>query len=816
MGEVFLARDTKLERQVAIKLLAAEFSQQADRLHRFTQEARAASALNHPNILTIYEIGETDGLHFIATEYIEGETLRHHIQHSRMIFREVLDILVQVASALSVAHQASIIHRDLKPENIMLRPDGYVKVLDFGLAKLSEKNTPVTSSEAATLSKKGTDPGTIMGTVQYMSPEQARGKVVDTRSDIFSLGVVLYEMIAGRAPFTGESSTDVLAAILDKEPPPLLRFVDELPTELQRIVQKCLRKERDERYQTMKGLLADLKELRDELALEAKLERSIRPASIVESQVTLIADGEKTKDQSVQPTDAATVQTTSSAEYLVSQLQRHKRGIALVLLVLLITAGGLGYWLFGIRAAGNKQIESIAVMPFVNASGNADVEYLSDGMTETLISSLSQLPKLNVKPRSSVFRYKGKDTDLPTIAKEMNVQAILNGRIMQRGEQITLSLELVDVSKDSVIWSEQYNRKQTDLVSLQSEIARDVSSKLKARLSGADAAKVEKKYTIDPLAYQRYLKGRFYWNKRTSDSLKQAVEYFHQAIEKDPNYALAYSGLAESYVLFPNYSIAAPLDSMPKAKAAALRAIELDDSLAESHVALGVYYANFAWNPPASEKEFRRAIELNPNYATGHQQFGIECLTAIGRYDEAIAEGKRAEELDPLSTIISADLGNILFRARRFDESLAQLNRTLALDPNFWVARWYLGQSFQAKGQYAESIAEYQKALAGNANPWIKAQLVRSLAKGGKRNEALVLLGELQADAVRGVVSSASLALAFGGLGDKDKAFALLDKEVADRGSRASVFAFNPLWDDLRSDPRFAELVRRVEGGKID
>ena len=490
-----------------------------------------------------------------------------------------------------------------------------------------------------------------------------------------------------------------------------------------------------------------------------------------------------------------------------------KRLLFVVVVLAIILLGGF----FGYKyVSPAKQIESIAVMPFVNESGNADVEYLSDGMTETLIKSLSNLPNLSVKPRSTVFRYKGKETDSQTIAKELNVQAILNGRVSQRGEQLTLSLELVDAQKDSVIWSEQYNRKQSDLVSLQSEVTRDVSGKLKSKLSGADVAKVEKKYTANPEAYQLYLKGRFYWSKRTSESLKQAVDYFNQAIEKDPNYALAYSGLAESYTLFPNYSVALPLDSMPKAKTAALRAIELDDSLAETRVALGMYYANFAWNLPKAEQEFRRAIELNPNYATAHHQYGIECLSVMGRFDEAIAEGQRGEELDPLSPIIGADIGNTLMRARRFDESIAQLNRVIALDPNFWVAYWYIGMAYHGKGQYREAVAAYRKGVTLSDNPWVKALLIHSLVKTGERDEAVKLLGELQAASSSRYVSGASLAIAYGSLGEMDKAFASLDKEVADRSSRPLIFSLSVIWDDFRDDLRFTDLIRRVEASKLD
>jgi TolB-like protein/Tfp pilus assembly protein PilF len=486
--------------------------------------------------------------------------------------------------------------------------------------------------------------------------------------------------------------------------------------------------------------------------------------------------------------------------------------IAPLALVMIALGGFFGYRYL----SQTKQIQSIAVMPFVNESGNSDVDYLSDGITETLISSLTKVPNLNVKARSSVFRYKGRDTDAKTIGQELGVQAVLSGRIAQRGDQMNLSLELVDVATENAIWSQQYTRKQSDLVSLQSEIARDVSANLRSKLSGTDSATIAKTYTADPEAYQLYLKGRYQWNKRTSESLKQAVSFFEQAVARDPNYALAYSGLAESYVLFPNYSVALPMECMPKAKAAALRAIELDDSRAETHTALGIYYSEFAWNQPAAEKEFRRAIELNPNYAAARQQFGIECLTPQGRFDEAIAEGKRAAELDPASPIIAADLGNAMYKARRFDDALAQLNKAAALDQNFSVTNWYIGQVLHEKGRYAEAVAAYRKALAADGNPWVKALLIRSLARLGQRGEAVKLLNEVQAEAANRVVSSASFAIAYGALGEKDKAFAFLDKEIAERNGRCPLFAVTPVFDDLRDDPRFAELIKRVDASRID
>lgn len=524
------------------------------------------------------------------------------------------------------------------------------------------------------------------------------------------------------------------------------------------------------------------------------------------------APGEAPTRAQIKMTDQTTVLPTGTGDIGTSKSFDKRLLLAPLALAVIILGGFFGYRYI----TPAKQIESIAVMPFVNESGNPDVEYLSDGMTETLIGSLTKVPNLNVKARSSVFRYKGKETDAKTLGSELNVQAILNGRVAQRGDQLTLSLELVDVATENAIWSQQYTRKQTDLVSLQSEIARDVSNNLQSRLSGTEVAKVQKSYTADPEAYQLYLKGRFQWNRRTGESMKQAAAFFEQAIAKDPNYALAYSALAETYVLFPNYSVALPMDCMPKAKAAALRAIELDDSLAEAHVALGIYFSNFAWNVPASEKEFRRAIELAPNYASAYQQFGIECLAATGRFDEALAAGKRAEELDPVSPIIGADLGLIFVRARRYDEAIAQLNRVAALDPDFWVTYWYLGIANYGKKQYAEAIVAYRKALAASDNPVVKSYLIQSLVKAGQRGEAAELLAALLAESERRYVPSSSLAVAYGALGEKDKAFMILEKEVAERAARPLVLALFVVWDDLRDDPRFAALIRKVEQSKLD
>ena len=823
MGEVYLAEDTELGRQVALKVLLSEVANDEDRVRRFVQEAKAASALNHPNILTVYEIGTFDESRFIATELIKGETLRDRLRGDSMTLREVLDVAMQVAAALNAAHNAGIVHRDIKPENIMLRDDGIAKVLDFGLAKLLQVRSAereVRNEENPTLMQPPqenphsalriphlTAPGVIMGTVVYMSPEQARGKETDARCDIWSLGIVMYEMLTKRTPFAGETANDSIAAILTKDPPSLDAST---PSELQRIVRKSLQKNADERYQTVKDLLLDVKNLKRELEFSEELERSQVPQSTGASNVSTgqVAENATAIHSGVFSTQNSMPQQRSSAEYLVGEIKSHKLVVAAGLLILVLVAGFFGYRYFS--STGSKQIESIAVMPFVNESGNADVEYLSDGMTETLIKSLSNLPNLNVKPRSSVFRYKGKDTDLQTIGKELNVQAILNGRVAQRGDQLTLSLELVDVQKDKVIWTEQYQRKQSDLVSLQSEIARDVSTKLKSKLSGADVAKVEKNYTANPEAYQLYLKGRFYWNKRTSESLKQAADYFNRAIEKDPNYALAYSGLAETYTLYSSYSVALSKDSLPQAKAAAERALELDESLAGAHTALAEYHLYYEFDRVNGEKELRRAIELDPNYATAHQWLGTDVLANSKRFDEALVELRRAEELDPLSPIIGTNVADTFEQARRYDDAIVQYKRTISLDPNFGYVHNGLASTYGAKGMYPEAIAEVRKFIELSSDPTGKGFLGFCLAKSGQRAEAIKVLNELKQESSERYVQSYAFALIYIGLGQKEDALAALEKEVSDRSPNAIFCAVYPELDELRSEPRFKDLLKRM------
>jgi len=813
MGEVYLAQDTKLDRKMAIKFLHEEFSKDADKLARFIQEAKSASALNHPNILTVYEIGEVDGKNYISTELIDGQTLREHLsQKESLQLNQILKIGEQVSEALSAAHQAGIVHRDIKPENIMLRKDGYAKVLDFGLAKLSEPGAIATGSEDATRVQVNTTPGMVMGTVSYMSPEQARGNVTDARTDIWSLGVVLYEMLASKVPFSGETINHTIVSILEKEPPPLAN----VPAELQRIVRKSMTKDVDMRYQSARDLLIDLKNLRRDLDIQGELERSIVPnretanASLENATQMYAADVVAATSSGQAAATQSVTTSSSSLEYAVTQAKSHKLATAIIGVLLVGVISTAGYFAFVSRSGGTKQISSIAVMPFVNEGGKAELEYLSDGMTDTLISSLSQLPNLSVKARSSVFRFKGKETNPQTIGKELNVQAILNGRIAQRGDQLTLTLELVDAQTENVIWSEQYIRQQADLVSLQSEIARNVSAKLSSKLSGTDQQKVAKTYTADPEAYQLYLKGLYHWNKRTGEALKTSIDYFNQAIEKDPSYAQAYAGMALAYVLLPQYSASKPAESMPKAKVAARKALALDDTLAEAHTALANLLYFYERNIPESDREYQRAIELNPNYATAHQWYAGGNLVSTQRFDQTISEGKRAVELDPLSLIANLELGAIYGYARQNDEAVAQLRKIIEMDPNWYLARMVLCQTYSFKGEFGEAIAECEKARGLNDDPAVLSYLARAYALSGKRDEAMKVVAQMHELAKQRYVPAYGFALVYAALGDKDQAFQWLEQSLQDGGWEITFLKVDPAMDSLRSDPRFNNLVKRV------
>jgi len=785
MGEVYLAEDTKLDRKVALKLLPAEVTQDTGRLRRFVQEARAASALNHPNIITIHEVGEVDGIRFIVTEFIDGQTLRRHMAGGRLKAPAALDIATQIASALNAAHAAGITHRDIKPENVMVRRDGLVKVLDFGLAKLTERPAAAVDTEAATMIKANTDPGTVLGTPQYMAPEQARGLEVDARSDVFSLGVTLYEMVAGQPAFAGATASDVIVAILDREPAMLAQYAPGIPHELERIVSKALRKDREERYQTVKDLLLDLKSLKRELEVADFRARS--------------ADSGNGSSKSAIESSA-----TSSAEYLVNSVRQHKIVSAVVSLMLMALVG-FALWMWAGRG-GEKAIDSIAILPFDNVGADPNTEYLSDGIPETLINSLAQLPNLRVIPRSTAFSFKKTDLLPHKIGEKLGVRAVLTGKVTQRGDSLIIQADLIDVERDSTMWGDRYDRKIADILAVQEEISREVAEKLRLRLSGAEREQLAKRSPRNTEAFHLYLIGLNYWNKNTEDSLNKAIEYYQQAIDKDPNYALAYAGLADCY----RYTeLLPPRERKLKAKEAALKALKIDDSLPDAHTVLAVIRYQFDWDWAGADEEFKRVIKLNPNHAAAYNEYGWY-LMYVGRQTEALEQLKQAQKLDPLSRTIPVDLQAPLYFAGQYDLSIEGSRKAMKMDPNFYLPHYTLGIALVQKGEFAEGIAELQKTRALEDQPWIVGALGYSYAVSGKRGEAKKLIDELKELSKQRYVPPYSIGIIYAGLGEKDEAFDWLEKAYADRSPWLVWLKVDPMLKSLRSDPRFTAVLRRV------
>jgi serine/threonine-protein kinase len=648
-----------------------------------------------------------------------------------------------------------------------------------------------------------TGAGLVMGTLMYMSPEQTRGEKVDPRTDIWSLGVAMYEMVAGFLPFEGANTNETVALILnDKEPPPLARFARDLPTELERIVTKALRKKKDERYQGVKDMLLDLKSLKRRLEFEAELEHSTPPAVRVEA-TTGNGEAVQTKAESAAP-------TAPSAKYIASGIRQH-RGIftiALAALVLFI-ALSLAYWFYYRSASTVTQINSIAVLPFTNESGNPDVEYLSDGMTESIINSLSQLPNMRVIARSTMFSFKGKARDPQTVGEQLSVDAVLMGRVVQRGDSLTLQTDLVKVSDGSQIWGEHYNRKISDILAVQEDISREIVSKLRLRLSGEQEQRVAKRYTENTEAYQLYLLGRFHWLKFTEEGGRKSIDYFNQALAKDPNYALAYHGLSDAYQVLAQSGFR-PNELCPKSLVYADKALAADPTLPEAHVSRGAYELWYGWNWTIAEQELKRAMALNPNLADPHDLYG-QFLSGMGRFDEAIAENKRSLELDPLSPIASSHLAGVYYWARQYDLAIGQSRKAMELDTNFSLPPMIIGMAYGQQGKYPEAIAELTKArdLPGGFVP-ATSELGYVYAVSGQRTKAQELLRELQERAKREFVDPYYIAIIHLGLGDQEQALASLNKAYEERSFWMLWLNVEPKFDQLRTDPRFRDLVRRV------
>jgi eukaryotic-like serine/threonine-protein kinase len=779
MGEVYLAEDRRLGRKLALKILPSEFTQDPDRVARFEQEARAASALNHPNIITIYEVGEHEGAHFIATEFVEGRTLRQAAPPGGMPLGEALEVAIQVAGALQAAHEAGITHRDIKPENVMIRPDGYVKVLDFGLAKLTEKSDPKidpakVDKEAATVLRPKTDPGTVMGTVTYMSPEQARGLSVDARSDIFSLGVMLYEMVAGRPPFEGSTSSDVIAAILVRDPAPISRLVAGIPSEFEWSLNKALRKERDDRYETVRSLLSDLKLLKSRLDFESALARAGQPQSLFG-----ISD-----EARAEIGEAMTAEISGFVDDVIAS---------------------------PIRRSSGRAIDSLAILPLTIDGADAEMEYLGDGITESIINSLTQLPQLRVIPRSTVFRYKGRKVDPEEIGRELGVRAVLTGRILQLGDSLIVKTELVDVGRHTQLWGEQYRRSFTDIFSLQDEISQEISGKLRLQLSGEERQKLVKRYTDNTEAYRLYLKGRHFVHKRTPDWIKKGVECFLQAIDLDPNYALAYAGLAEAYgFLASSTGGQPPREAYPKAKSAATKALELDETLGEAHCTLGFFRLLYDWDFAVAENEFTRAIELSPNFANAWDGYGFY-FKATGQSEASIHACQRAQELEPLSLFITLSLAWAYYFARQYDRAMEQGAKALDMDPNFGFAYWHRGMAYIQQKRFGDAITALRKAisLSGPATTFI-SYLGYANARLGKSREARQMIAQLERVSKRQYVSSYFIAVIYLGLGDLDQTFEWLEKAYQERSGFMAFINIEPMLDALRGDPRFKALSEKI------
>lgn len=816
MGTVFQALDTQLGRGVALKLLPRRFTSDAERVRRFRQEARAISALNHPNILTIHEIGEAplaEGeVHYLATELVEGQTLRVCLNDRGLTLGEALDIAAQTAGALAAAHQAGIIHRDIKPENLMVRPDGLVKVLDFGLAKLTGQQTR-TSRAAATYSTIHTNPGVVMGTISYMSPEQARGLEVDARSDIFSLGVVLYEMLTGRAPFAGATSGDVLVSILDREPPPLARLWPQAPPALQRILTRALAKDCAERYQQVAELQDELKELKQELEMAARLKREGQTPvngtvslSLRLGQYTDAAKGEA--GQGAVLTTQAVARPTDKSRRLLARLFRPgtRLLLAALLLVLLVTIAILSRRWFAPTA---DALNTIAVLPFVNQSADPQLDYLSDGLTESLMQSLQQLPGTRVMARGTVFTYKGREVDPRQVGQALDVRSVVTGRMQRLGEQLIISVELADARDGTQLWSARYQRPLVELVAMQTELSRALSARL---LPGNTSAQKQSNgrysYTANAEAYRLYLQGRYHFNLATYEEGLKALDYFQQAIALDPAYALAYAGVADIYADFSS-RYRPPSEVMPKAREAAAKALALDDKLAEAHHSMAIIKCWGDWDWAGAEQEFKLALQLNPNLAMTHALYS-NTLSYQRRFEEALREARQAQTLDPLSTIATHVVVWNLYDQRRYDEAIQESARLLKIDPSYYRTYDYLGYIYRQKGQLREAIAEVQKGLALQRRDQLVATLAYLYAVSGQQVEARRLLAELEQKARQSWIHPVLFAKIHIGLGEHEQAMGRLQEAYAAHSEFLFNLSVDPVFDPLRTDARFTALVRSV------
>jgi serine/threonine-protein kinase len=764
MGEVYLAEDLRLGRKLALKLLPARFTQDNERVRRFELEARAASALNHPNIVTIYEIGQTSQTRYIATEFIAGQTLRALLKRDGMPLNAVLDVAVQASSALAAAHDAGILHRDIKPENIMVRPDGLVKVLDFGLAKLTEG--PRAEREAPRVEAERTESGVVMGTVRYMSPEQARGEKTDMRSDIFSLGVVLYEMATGRLPFAGATTSDVVAAMLTRDATPLGEYRPDAPPELERIARRCLEKERERRYGATRELLADL----------ARLKRTLESGASA---------------------------TAAASRARRPRLRATRRRLIAAGLGLLAVAAPLGYRVLFRDAPAAPEIESLAVLPLENLSGDPEQEYFADGMTEAIIGNLARIRALRVVSRPSVMRFKGSRKPLAEIARELKVDAVIVGSVQRARGRVKITAQLVHAAADAHLWAEEYERDLSDVLKLQSEVARAVAAEIRIQVTAEERARLARARSVDPQAHEGYLLGRYHLGKNNEQDWQQAVAHFERATRIAPDYAAAFAGLSDVWLQRGVFAVRPFKEVEPYARAAVSRALELDDQLPEAHISLANLKQYYDWDWSGAEVEFKRALELDPGSLDGHLAYG-HLLMHLGRHDEAVREGRIGAQLDPLSAQTQTALGRFLYRARRYEEALPHLKRAVDMEPRSIGANVRLGGVYVQLGRFDDALAVFEKgrALTGDDRTF-GGEIAYVYALLGRRREARQMISGLKADPVQ-------VATVYAALGDKDEAFRRLAQAIEEHNSLLVTIKEDPPLDGLRADPRWKELLGRM------
>ncbi|MDA2912834.1 protein kinase [Acidobacteriia bacterium AH_259_A11_L15] len=764
MGEVYRAHDERLDRDVAVKVLPPSSFADPTAHARLLREARTASKLNHPHICTIHEVGEADGQAYIAMEYVEGRPLSRLVAEQTLPVERVLRYGQQIADGLAHAHEHGIVHRDLKSANVVITPEGRAKVLDFGLAKqLREEELETVTRSQASLTAEGV----VMGTLAYMAPEQLRGQPADARSDVWALGVMLHEMLAGQRPFRGNTGYELSSAILMKSPEPLPAKV---PPEVRAVIGRCLAKEPGERYQRAAEVRA---------ALEAIATGAVAP--------------------------------WVGLRYALRRRQLLAMSAAVVLLVaaaVVMNLGGLRERLFGTAPV---KIDSIAVLPLANLSGDPEQEYFSDGMTEALIIDLAKLSGLRrVIARTSVMQYKGSEKPLAEIARELNVDAVLTGSVLRVGDRVRITAQLINARTEEHLWADRYERELRDVLTLQNEIVTTIARQIEVTLTPAEATRLAEARPVNPEAYEAFVKGRHHLNKATPGEINKAIAYFNEAIGKDPDYALPYAGLADSYNYLAFVGGLAPRELFPRAKRAAARALEIDDSLAEAHSALGYAAMLYDWDWAAAEREHQRAVELNPNSAQAHLQYSWY-LGSQGRFEQARAAIIRASELDPLSLIISANMSNYFHWKRDYDGMLEQTRKTLELDPNHSLGHLFSGHAYVGKGLYDDAIAEYEKAVeVSGGGPGFKGHLGYAYALAGHKGKALEILHELKELSKKQYVPSVGIALVLIGLEDTDQAFAWLEKAYEERDVLFLYLTMARWFDPLRDDPRFQDLLRRL------